>query len=277
MTIGNLSKLDEILSRYQSLFSEELGEYKGPKARILIDSAEPPRFCKVMSVLYALRQQVADQLKLLESEGILKPVDHVGWAAPMVPVIKPDKSIRICGDFKYTISRATRMNKYPISQVEDLLARLAKGKYFTKLDLSQAYNQLLLPEKSQQYTTINTFRGLLQYTRLPFGISSAPSMFQRVLESVLQGTNDTDNYLDDILIATETETEHVEQLDAVLRRLSKAGFHLRRDKCTFMATSVSYLGHNTTLTVKEFIQTGRKCKRSEMPQLQLIVKNYAAF
>ena len=72
MTIGNSSKLDEILvARYQCLFSEKLGEYKGPKARILIDTAEPPRFCKARSVPYVLRQQVEDQMKLLKREGFL--------------------------------------------------------------------------------------------------------------------------------------------------------------------------------------------------------------
>ena len=178
MTIGNVSKLDEILARYQPLFSEELGEYKGHKARIVIDQAELPRLCKSRSVRYDLTQQVEDQLKLLESEGILKPVGHADWAALILSIIKPDKSIRIRGNFKQTFRLATRVNKDPIPWVADLLARLAKGKYFTKLDLSQAYNQLPLSEESQQYTTINTSRGLFQYTRLSFGISSAPSIFQ---------------------------------------------------------------------------------------------------
>ena len=79
------------------------------------------------------------------------------------------------------------MDRYPIPKIEDLFAKLSKGKYFSKLDLSQAYQQLLLDDDSKKYVAINTHRRLFQYTRLPFGISSAPGIFQRVMESVLQG------------------------------------------------------------------------------------------
>ena len=132
---------------------------------------------------------------------------------------------------------------YPIPTAEDILATLAESKYFSKLDLSQAYNQLPLDDHSRKYTTINTPRGLFQYTRLPFGISSAPSIFQRVLENVLEGIPKTSNYLDDILVAGNSEEEHLENLDRVLSRLEEAGLRLNRSKCSFLQTSVSYLGY----------------------------------
>lgn len=94
------------------------------------------------------------------------------------------------------------------------------------------------------YTAINTPRGLFQFTRLPFGISSAPSIFQRVLENVLQGIAGVVNYLKDIMVTHgETEREHTERLDMVLQQLEDAGFRLGEDKCRFMETSVTYLGH----------------------------------
>ena len=132
---------------------------------------------------------------------------------------------------------------YPIPTAEDILATLAERKYFSKLDLSQAYNQLPLDDHSRKYTTINTPRGLFQYTRLPFGISSAPSIFQRVLENVLEGIPKTSNYLDDILVAGNSEEEHLENLGRVLSRLEEAGLRLNRSKCSFLQTSVSYLGY----------------------------------
>ena len=82
--------------------------------------------------------------------------------------------------------------------MEDLFADLAGGKVFSKLDLAHAYQQIGLDNASKKLTTINTHRGLFQYNRLPFGISSAPSIFQRTLESLLAGLAKVSIYLDDI-------------------------------------------------------------------------------
>ena len=86
-----------------------------------------------------------------------------------------------------TISQASRLDRYPIPKVEDLLVSLAGGQSFTKLDLSQAYLQVKLKEESRKYVVVNTHKGLFQYTRLPYGVASAPGIFQRVMENVLQG------------------------------------------------------------------------------------------
>ncbi len=133
--------------------------------------------------------------------GWYEPVEVSDWAAPIVAVLKSDKtSIRICGDFRMTINPVSRLDAYPIPKIEDLFAMLTKGKWFTKIDLSNAYQQLLLDEESRKYVVINTSKGLFRYTRLPFGISSAPGIFQRVIESVLRGIPGVAVYLDDILI-----------------------------------------------------------------------------
>ena len=86
-------------------------------------------------------------------------------------VVKKDcKSVRICGDFSVTVNLVSKLDRYPIPKVEDLFARLRKGKLFSKLDLSQAYQQLTLDLDSRKYVVINTHRGLFQYTRLLFGM-----------------------------------------------------------------------------------------------------------
>ena len=128
---------------------------------------------------YAMREKVDQELDRLVEEGVLEPVEHAEWAAPIVLVWKPDKkSVRICGDFKQT---ASKLDRYPIPKVEDLFAMLKGGKVFSKLDLRQAYQQMKLDEKSKQ--VVNT---LFRYTRLPFGIASAPGIFQRVMESIVK-------------------------------------------------------------------------------------------
>lgn len=128
-------------------------------------------------------------------------------------------------------------------RLEDLFSTLSGGQFFTKLDLSQAYQQVLLEENAKQYLTINTHRGLFQYTRLPFGVSSAPSIFQRIMDSLLQGLKQVCVYLDDILITGKTKEEHLRNLEEVLKRLQQAGLRLKRKKCQFLQPSVQYLGY----------------------------------
>ena len=129
-----------------------------------------------------------EELERLVKQGILEPMEFAEWAAPIVPVVKSDKSsVRICGDFKLTVNKAPKLDQYPIPRIEDLFATLNGGKTFTKLDMRQAYQQLPLAEESKAYLVINTHHGLYQYNRLPFGVSSAPGIFQRVMESLLNG------------------------------------------------------------------------------------------
>lgn len=92
------------------------------------------------------------------------------------------------------------MEQYPIPRLEDLCSTLSEGKKFSKLDLSHAYQQVLVDEESPQFLTINTQRGLFTYQRLPFGVMSAPAIFQRIMEGLVQGIPKVAIYLDDILI-----------------------------------------------------------------------------
>lgn len=124
-------------------------------------------------------------------------VTHSEWAAPIVTVPKKDGSYHICGDYKVTINPALDIDQYPLPNPTTLFASLAGGKKFTKLDLAQAYQQLLLEEESKGYTTITTHQGMYCYTRLPFGIASAPAIFQRTMDTVLQGLPNVICYIDD--------------------------------------------------------------------------------
>ena len=93
--------------------------------------------------LYALKGKVEQELERLESTGIISPVEFADWAAPIVPVVKTDGTIRICGDYKVTINQAAKVDTYPLPRIEDL-ASLGRGKLFTKLDLAHAYQQIPL-------------------------------------------------------------------------------------------------------------------------------------
>ena len=165
------------------------------------------------------------------------------WAAPIVPVEKSDGSIRICGDYKVTVNAVSKLENHPLPRVEDLFTAMSGGKLFSKLDLAHAYLQLMLSDESRKYTTINTTKGLFQYRRLPYGIASAPAIFQRVMDSLLQDLQGVVVYLEDVLVTGSNEEDHLNKLNAVMERLEAAGVTLKREKCTFMAPAVEYLGH----------------------------------
>ena len=185
-------------------------------------------------------------MERLLKDGVIEQVQFSEWAAPVVLVLKKDNSVRLCGDYKVTINQVAKTDTYPLPRIDDLFASLAGGTCFSKLDLAHAYHQIPLDEASKKYATINTHKGLYRYNRLPFGISSAPSIFQRTIENILQDTAGVAVYIDDILITGKDDAEHLQNLDKVLSKLEEAGVRLKKDKCFFQLPSVEYLGHKVS-------------------------------
>ena len=140
-------------------------------------------------------------------------------------------------------------------------------------------------EGSQEYLTINTHKGLCRYTRLPFGVSSAPSIFQATMDQILQGVNNTICYLDDILVTGKNETEHIETLEEVLQRLQHHGVKIRLDKCQFLQKSVEYLGHRidasglhpTEAKVKAIVDAPTPKNLSELKSYLGLLNYYGRF
>ena len=236
--------LGQLLDQYSEVFDNSLGTMKGAKAHIYLKDDVEPKFCKPRPVPYALKDRIEQELDRLVQEGILEPVEVSEWAAPIVPIVKNDQSIRICGDYKVTVNQASKLDNYPIPKADDLFATLAGGQKFTKLDLSQAYQQMLSDGESRECLTINTHKGLFRPTRLAYGVKSAPGIFQREMEKRLSNIPYTVVRIDDILISGEDDEVHLRNVAAVLQVLRDSGLRLKRSKCKFMMNQVEYLGMN---------------------------------
>lgn len=202
-----------------------------------------PKFHKARPVPYSVRPKVETELKRLEDQGILSKVNWTDWATPIVPIVKKSGEVRICSDFKVTINPVLQVDQYPLPRIEYIFASLSGGQHFLKIDLAQAYLEMEVEESSKKYLTINTHKGLFRYNRLVFGVSSAPALWQRAMDQVLQGIPGTQCYLDDIIVTGHDDDAHLANLKDVLERLAENGLRANKSRCEFFKDSVEYCGH----------------------------------
>lgn len=234
--------VNEIISRHEALFDGTLGRYTGGEARLCVREGAVPIFMRARPLPYALRSRVDAELDAMLAAGVVEPVDHSDWATPLVVVRKADGGLRLCADYKVTLNRVLAIDRFPIPKVEDLFSNLSGNKFFTKLDLSQAYNQIVLSESSQHFTVINTHRGLMKYNRLVYGLSSSPGIFQKLMENMLKNVPSVMVFYDDILIKSRDLESHLQSINQVLSILGNNGMKIKKSKCEFLSTEVKYLG-----------------------------------
>lgn len=236
-------KLKKLLMLYQNLFKNELGKYKYENISINIKQNVRPIFHKPRPIAFAFREGVDKELDRLESEGVITKVDCCEWGTPLVPVLKPNKTIRLCADYKITVNKFIEDFQYPLPRIEEIFTALQGGQAFSKLDFLNAYNQLELDDDSGRLLSWSTHRGLYKLNRLPYGTKPACSLFQKIVEKVLQGCKGVVNFLDDIVVTGKTTAEHLENLENVFNKLQDAGFKLNLQKCKFFEKEIKYLGH----------------------------------
>ncbi|UYV83550.1 hypothetical protein LAZ67_23001442, partial [Cordylochernes scorpioides] len=259
--------IEEILKENQALFVETTEPIKGFTFSVNMCDVNPI-FHKARPVPFAIRPAVTEALDKMVAKGYLCEVASSKWATPVVVVPKKNKEIRICCDFKVTLNKYLDTAAYPLPTQQDLFSTLAKGKYFSKLDLRNAYLQLEVDPGTRPLLTINTHKGLFRFKRMPFGLANAPSYFQSVMDRVLSGIGGVICYIDDVLIATASIEEHLALLKTIFARLAKYNIKLKKEKCLFLQKEIEYLGHLVTgegirpLDHKECGEAIDKCKNS---------------
>lgn len=185
---------------------------------------------------------IENELERLVGLGLLIPLDISEWATPLVPVLKRNGKIRICGDFKLTINKYVILNKYPLHTVDDIFTKLQGGNTFSELDLTQVYMQFPIDEESSKLLTIVTHKGLFRYLKMPEGVSRAPTDVQRKMDECLSGIDETIAYLDNIYVTGKTDEEHLINLNKVCSRLQECELRVDKTKCYFMKEKLEVLG-----------------------------------
>ncbi|XP_055622048.1 uncharacterized protein K02A2.6-like [Toxorhynchites rutilus septentrionalis] len=236
--------LATLQAQFPEVFTNEMGLCKKAPVKLVLKGDPKPVFkpSSKRPVAYCMEGVVEDEICRLENLGILKKVDFAEWAAPIVVVRKPNGTVRICADFSTGLNSVLEPNQYPLLLSEDIFAKMSGCRVFSHIDLSDAYLQVEVDPESQPLLTINTHKGLFQFTRLSPGIKSAPGAFQQLMDPMLAGLPCTVGYLDDIVVGGRTEEEHRRNLFLVLQRLQAFGFTVRIEKCSFHMRQVKYLG-----------------------------------
>ena len=165
--------------------------------------------------------------------------------SPLVAVPEPNGDIRVCVDMRQANSAIVR-ERHPIPTVEETLQELHGATIFSKLDLRSGYHQIELHPESRPITTFATQNSLYQYTRLLFGVSSAPEIYQHVIQQVLQGCRGVRNISDDIIVFGNTRDEHDLQQSTVLQRLQQSNLTLNQEKCLFGVNKLTFFGHEVS-------------------------------
>ena len=232
-------QLRQLIARYDSTFSDVPGKAEVEPYTIKVLDNTPIR-TRPYQIPHKLQGKVVKELQDMEAAGFIESSTS-SYCSPMVAVQKGDK-VRICGDYR-RINAIVQFEAEPMACQDAIFSRLAKSKFFSKLDLTKGFFQIPLDPSSRAYTAFATPLGLKQYRVVPFGLTTSPAVFNRVMRDVLGEIEDVEIFVDDILIHSPSWEAHLEAISLVLEKLRKRNLTVKPSKCEFGQYSVEFLGH----------------------------------
>lgn len=238
---------EPLLQTYSSVFPAELPTQLPPPRSVdhhidLIPGAVPPTrptYQLSLSEMAELKSQLDDLLR----HGFIRP-SQSPYGSPVLFVKKKEGDLRMCVDYR-ALNKLTIKNTYPLPRIDELMDQLHGAKVFSKIDLRSGYHQIRIADEDIQKTAFRTRYGLYEFMVLPFGLTNAPATFMTLMNEIFKDCLDLSVvvYLDDILVYSRTEEQHLRDLELVLARLQEHELYAKLSKCDFFKTEVDFLGH----------------------------------
>ena len=242
--------LDKILSDFEDMFPEQLPKGRPPKREVEFAIKTDPVAAPPNRPPYRLspkeHEELQAQIEDLLAQGHIRP-SQSPYGAPILFVLKKDGRWHMCIDYR-ALNKQTIKDRYPLLRIDDLLDRLGKAKYFSTIDLASGYHQIPMKEDDILKTAFRTHRGHFEFIVIPFGVSNAPATFQRLMNKVFVKELDAFIlvYLDDILVFSQTQEEHLDHIQIALGRLRDSKIYARLHKCKFFKDKIEYLGFDVS-------------------------------
>ena len=233
------AELDSLLHEFPDVLSNKVGCTNLVECKFEVTGdpvAQKPYKCGPFK-----RAIITKHIQDMLQGGIIRP-SKSEWASP-VTLQKQNGEYRFCLDYR-RLNKATKSDPFPIPRIEDLISKLGEARFISKIDLKKGYWQVKMHDSSIEQTAFISHDGKFEFTRMPFGPKTAPSIFQRLINRILGAARGVfaEGYLDDLLVFSKTWKEHLQHLKFVLNRLREAGMTANTDKCSFAETRIKYLG-----------------------------------
>ncbi len=234
--------------KYQEVFSKTKATQLPPHrswdcAIDLLPNAIPP-ISKIYPLSRPETQAMEEYIEEALSSGFIRPSTSPA-AEGFFFVEKKDGGLQPCIDYR-GLKNLTVKFRYPLPLVPAALEQLREATIYTKLDLRSAYNLIRIKEGDEWKTAFLTTRGHYEYQVMPYGLANAPAVFQSLFNEIFRDLLNkfVIAYIDDILIYSKTESEHMDHVKTVLTRLLKNQLYVKAEKCEFHVKQTSFLGYN---------------------------------
>lgn len=249
MSASQRNSLISITNKFKNLFSEpdERLTYTTRVIGEIRTNTDTPVYTKSYPYPSSLRDEIESQVSKLLQDGIIRPsrspYNSPVWVVPKKCDSEGNKQFRMVIDYR-KLNTVTIADRYPIPDINEVLAQFGRSKFFTVLDLKSGFHQIPLKKSDIEKTAFSINSGKFEFTRLPFGLKNAPSIFQRALDDILRlhiGKS-CYVYIDDIIIFSEHEEQHLNHILEIFQTLNDANMKVQLDKCSFFKRQVEFLG-----------------------------------
>lgn len=239
------AKLSSVLNNFDDIFSDVPGKLIGPSATVHLKPGVSPVFAKAHDVPHALRDRYAAEIDKKIASGFFEKVDYSEWSSPTHIVVKKNGNLRITGNYKPTVNPRMIVDEHPIPKIDAIFNKMKGATLFCHLDVTDAYTHLPIDEEFSHVLTLNTpTHGLIRPTRAVYGAANIAAIWQRRMETILQGLdNVVVSFYDDIIVFASDFDNLMQALTVTMDRLKQNGLQLNRSKCVFATPSLECLGH----------------------------------